>query len=206
MNRRLAFIPITGLVLLTLAGCGTTPNANGTNNNQVINSTTNTSDANAVSISTGSTHNSVSNTGNTTPGNTANSTPTDSTTTSQSDYAGETAFINNKGYSVSATTPNATVKTASGETLSAWIGVSGRSAHNQFVFFFLNGKYLGTDTANPSVEITSVKAGGNGIAATYPVYKKNDSFADPTGAPMTITYRWNGSKLVPNKSYPKQFS
>ncbi|QSO47469.1 LppP/LprE family lipoprotein [Alicyclobacillus mengziensis] len=128
-------------------------------------------------------------------------------------YANEIALINAKGYDVPGTpydvtrsAPNASVQTASGETLSAWIGVKmGSDGYNQFVFFFLNGKYLGTDTAKPSLEITSAKAAGNGIAVTYPVYRKNDSFADPTGTPVTITYAWNGSELVPNKSYPKQF-
>jgi len=129
-------------------------------------------------------------------------------------YANEIALINGKGYDVpdpsydvNRSTPNASVQTASGETLSAWIGEKMASdGHNQFVFFFLNGKYLGTDTAKPSLEITSAKAVGNGIAVTYPVYMKNDSFADPTGTPVTITYTWNGSKLIPNKPYPSQFS
>lgn len=122
-------------------------------------------------------------------------------------YSDEIALINGKGYNVTATKPNASVQTSSGETLAAWIGVKmGSDGHNQFVFFFFNGKYLGTDTAKPSLEITSAKAAVNGIAVTYPVYKKNDSFANPTGTPVTITYTWSGSKLVPNKPYPKQFS
>ena len=32
MNKRLTFIPMTAFVLLTLAGCGSTPNASGVNN------------------------------------------------------------------------------------------------------------------------------------------------------------------------------
>lgn len=131
--------------------------------------------------------------------------PSTSNSLSPSTDQREVALIKSKGYSVNGTTPNATVKTSSGATLSAWIGVSGRDGHNQFVFFFLNGTYLGTDTAQPSVEITSAKAAGSGIAVTYPVYMQNDSFAHPTGTPVTITYTWNGSKLVPDKPYPKQF-
>ncbi|MCF8568129.1 LppP/LprE family lipoprotein [Alicyclobacillus tolerans] len=207
MNKRLTFIPMTAFVLLTLAGCGSTPNASGVNNNQVTNSTTNTLDTSAVSGSTGATNKTASNTGNATTGNTANSAPTDSTTTSQSDYASQITLIKNKGYSVDETTPNATVKNASGDTLTAWITTDRQSqdGYNHLVFFFLNGQYLGTDTAKPSLEITSAKAAGNGIAVTYPVYMSNDSFADPTGTPVTITYTLNGSKLVANKPYPKQF-
>lgn len=204
MNQHLALIPITGLALLTLAGCATTPNGNGANNNLITNSTANTSGANAVSNSTGATSNTALNTGNDT-----NSTQVSvsSTITSKSDYVSKIALIKNKGYSVSRSTPNASVQTASGDILTAWIttAMQSQDGYNQLVFFFLNGKYLETDTAKPSVEITSAKAAGNGIAVTYPVYKKNDSFANPTGTPVTITYTWNGSKLVSNRPYPEQF-
>lgn len=203
MNKHLALISSTGMVLLTLAGCATTPNENGANNNSVTNSTTTTSGA-KVSNSSGSTNNTSTNTGNS--GNKVQ-VSSSSTTTSKSNYASEIAWITNKSYSVSGSTPNATVQTAAGDTLAAWITTATQSqdGHNQLVFFFLNGKYLGTDTAKPSLEITNAKAVGNSIAVTYPVYKKNDSFANPTGTPVTITYTWNGSTLVPNKPYPKQF-
>lgn len=66
MNKYFALIPITGLVLLTTAGCATTPNGNGANNNQATNVTSNMSDVNAVSDSTGVTNNTTSNGDNTT--------------------------------------------------------------------------------------------------------------------------------------------
>ncbi|MFD1676781.1 LppP/LprE family lipoprotein [Alicyclobacillus fodiniaquatilis] len=202
MNKQLAFLTVTGLALLTVAGCATPPNGNATKNQPLTSSTTNTSDAHVASHSTKASKNIASNTGNN--ASSVQISLSDATS-SHANYANEIALIKNKGYSVSGTTPNATVKTSSGATLSAWIGITGGDGYNQFVFFFLNGKYLGTDTAKPSVAITSAKAAGDSIAVTYPVYKNNDSFANPTGAPVTITYTWNGSKLVPNKPYPKQF-
>ncbi|QSO47684.1 LppP/LprE family lipoprotein [Alicyclobacillus mengziensis] len=203
MHKRLALIPITGLMLLTLGGCATTPSGNGANNSHVKNSAATTPLANVLSHSGGATNNTASSTAGAPANNVQVS--VSSTPTSQSSYASEISLIKNKGYLVNGTAPNASVRTSSGAILSAWMGVSGRDGHNQFVFFFLNGDYLGTDTAKPSIEITSVTAAGNGIAVTYPVYKKNDSFANPTGTPVTITYTWNGSKLVPNKPYPNQF-
>lgn len=122
-------------------------------------------------------------------------------------YANQIAVIQRNGYEPTNKTPNASVETASGGTLQAWIGVrTGSDGYNQYVFFFLNGRYLGTDTAKPSLQITSVKPVGSGIAVTYPVYKRGDSNAHPTGTPVTITYTWNGSHLVPNKPYPNQFN
>ncbi|KPV43013.1 LppP/LprE family lipoprotein [Alicyclobacillus ferrooxydans] len=236
MNKHFAFIPITGLVLLTLAGCGTVPNATGTTTgtaaHQFTNSATGTSGANAATHSMGATNNTASSTGytgagnsvigntaagstaasntatgNTAAGSTVNNASTDSTTTPQQEDASVIALIKDKGYVVDETTPNADVKTASGDTLTAWIATAAQSqdGYNHLVFFFLNGQYIGTDTAKPSLEITSAVPAGNGIAVTYPVYTSNDSFADPTGRPVTITYTWNGSKLVPNKPYPTQF-
>lgn len=204
MNKRFSVIPMTGLVLLTLAGCGNTSHTGSPST--VQSPTTRTSGGSVESNSAGMTTNTTSN-----PGNTANSVHVSASrsTASQSNYASEIALIKKKNHSVKGgkTTPNATVKTASGNTLTAWITMATKSqdGYSQLVFFFLNGKYLGTDTAKPSLEITSAKAVGHGIAVTYPVYKKSDSFANPTGAPVTITYTWNGSKLVPDKPYPKQF-
>lgn len=125
-----------------------------------------------------------------------------------SNYASEIAVIRSKGYSVTAQKPNASVKTATGETLSAWICIlsSSQDGYAEHVFFFLNGKFLETDS-QLSPEITSAKpAGAGSIAVTYPVYKSTDALAHPTGIPVTITYTWNGSKLVANKPYPKQFA
>jgi len=201
MNRNLPLIPITGMVLLTLAGCATVPTGNSANNNLVTNATMSTSGTNGLSTS------STSNASNTSSHTKGVQISVSSTATSQPNYASEISLINKKGYSVKGKTPSATVQTASGDTLTAWITTATQSqdGHNQLVFFFLNGIYLGTDTDKPSLEITSAKAVENGIAVTYPVYKKNDSFAKPTGTPVTITYTWNGSKLVPKKPYPKQF-
>lgn len=224
MNKRFAVIPITGLVLLTLAGCGTIPNALGAKHHQVISPKTSTSSASnaakrtlgSSTVPTSATSTSAIDTVSTSSTSTSGAKTTTSTITSHpsaptlsnsSAYVNEIALIKRKGYDVVGTKPSASVQTGSGDTLAAWIGVAmGSDGHNQYVFFFRNGKYLGTDTSKPSLEITGAQASGNGIAVTYPVYKANDSFADPTGTPVTITYTWNGSQLVPNKPYPVQFS
>ncbi|WP_067624159.1 LppP/LprE family lipoprotein [Alicyclobacillus acidiphilus] len=178
MDKRLTIISVTGLVLFTLAGCATNLNASGADGNEVANRAT----ANMPSVNS--------------PTGAASLNP---------NFANQIALIRGKGYRVSGSSPDASVQTSSGGTLTAWIGTDEEDEHHQFVFFFLNGTYLGTDTAKPSVEIASAKAVGHGIAVTYPVYKKNDALANPTGTPVTITYTWNGSKLVPDRPYPNQF-
>ncbi|QSO52667.1 LppP/LprE family lipoprotein [Alicyclobacillus curvatus] len=211
MNKHFAIIPITGFALLTLAGCGTTTNGAGAGNAPVTNSTASTASTagtagtNGVSPSVANTNNATSHAGTATNNNVEVS--VSSTPTVQATDAREIALVKQHGYSVSGTTPSAIVRTASGDTLVAWIATATQSqdGHNQLVFFFLNGKYLGTDTAKPSLMISNAKAVDSGISVTYPVYRKGDSFADPTGTPVTIVYTWNGSKLVPNQPYPHQF-
>lgn len=189
MNKPMILMPITGIIILTLVGCGTMQTGNPVQGTQGVHSTGAQSNVSTQPENTES----------------GSSVSVRSTKPSRSNYAAEIALIRTKGYTVSGTIPNATVKTASGATLSAWLGITGNDGYNQFVFFFLDGKYLGTDTMKPSIEITSVMPRGHGITVTYPVYTSHDSFADPTGTPVAITYTWTGNRLVPNKPHPKEF-
>lgn len=71
------------------------------------------------------------------------------------------------------------------------------------MFFFLNTRYLGTDTSSPSAGIGDFRAAGTGsIAVTYPNYAKSDPLCCPSGQPVTITYHWNGTSLVPSGTPP----
>jgi LppP/LprE lipoprotein len=88
---------------------------------------------------------------------------------------------------------------SSGQNLYAWHGVCHGSADGycQKMFFFIGSTYLGTDTGAASIDIMDFQPAGPGsIAVTYANYKSNDPFCCPTGRPATITYHWNGTRLV----------
>ncbi|WP_241716838.1 LppP/LprE family lipoprotein [Sulfoacidibacillus ferrooxidans] len=105
-------------------------------------------------------------------------------------------LILSKGY-VPASSPNAAVSDGHGNTLYAWNGVMPGDGSVQWVFFFDGSKYIGTDTAKPDTYINSIEPAGTGeIKVTYAVYTANDSIADPTGTPFSVTYQWNGTRLV----------
>ncbi len=92
-----------------------------------------------------------------------------------------------------------------GGTLYAWPGVCTGSADGycQKVFFFIGARYLGTDTARNSNAITGVRAAGpQNIDVTYPSYAPQDPLCCPSGKPVTITYHWNGTRLVPSGTPP----
>lgn len=205
MNKRLALIPVTGFVLFSLAGCATTNHETNATHTQTATSASNAVGGGGTAGAGNQT--TAGNTGSVSTGNTVTIGAADSTPSPSSTYAKEIALMKKKGYSANERTPSATVTSTSGDQVTAWLTTATQSqdGYNHFVFFFVNGQFIGTDTAKPSLEITRVAASGNGIAVTYPVYKANDAYADPTGTPVTITYTWTGSKLVPNKPYPSQF-
>lgn len=63
----------------------------------------------------------------------------------------------------------------------------------QQVFFFVNDRYLGTDTLKTSTSIGEVAPVGPGrIRVTY----------TPVRPPVTITYTWNGQSLTPDGTPP----
>ncbi|HLI52047.1 MAG TPA: LppP/LprE family lipoprotein [Thermomicrobiaceae bacterium] len=107
-------------------------------------------------------------------------------------------FLPAAGY---ATTGNGT-----GGLLIAWAGVCRGSAdgHCQRVFFFNGDRYVGADTTRgTSPAITRVAAAGSrAFAVTYAHYAPQDPLCCPSLKPVTITYKWNGSKMVASGKPP----
>jgi hypothetical protein len=73
----------------------------------------------------------------------------------------------------------------------------------QQAFFFSNDQYLGTDTYSPSIAIHRVADAGEAtIAVTYAHYATTDPFCCPSLPDVTITYHWDGERLVPSGTPP----
>lgn len=92
-----------------------------------------------------------------------------------------------------------------GHTLYAWHGTCQGSADGycQKMFFFIDARYLGTDTSAESTSIADYQTGGTGtITVTYANYGKNDPLCCPSRQPVTISFRWNGTKLIPSGTPP----
>lgn len=92
-----------------------------------------------------------------------------------------------------------------GSTLIAISGmqVPAADGYTQWVFFFRGTMYLGTDTAVPSPQLQLTGSPGPGqVNVQYTAYAPNDPLCCPSLPPVTITYTWNGSALVPNGTPP----
>lgn len=97
------------------------------------------------------------------------------------------------------------VTTTQGAQLSAWQAVCTSSADGNCAkaFFFVGDRYIGTDTAKPSLAIVGVGATGpSTIAVTYAHFLPNDPLCCPSGAPVKVSYTWTGSKLVASGAPP----
>lgn len=113
------------------------------------------------------------------------------------------ARISSLGYSLSTDLGFSTMEyIGNGQYVTAWVGTQNTapSIAGQKVFFFLNGTYLGTDTAKAHGYVTGLAPSGPGtIAVTYGSETLN-------GKPFTIQYQWNGSKLVANGFFPSKYT
>jgi hypothetical protein len=118
----------------------------------------------------------------------------------------EAAKISSLGYSISLNPEDeTTVSTANGDSLTALVGgklePDSTALGSEYIFFFLNGKYLGTDTSLPHYPIGGMYPDGHGtIAVNYYNLSSNG-----TTSPFTIHYHWNGSKLIAEGSFPSGF-
>ena len=62
-------------------------------------------------------------------------------------------------------------------------------------FFFYKGKYVGTDTEEPSIDVGLKWAGGDTIALEYILYRKDDSLCCSTAGAALVRFKWDGAKL-----------
>jgi hypothetical protein len=87
--------------------------------------------------------------------------------------------------------------------LNAIVGILKTSGDGKYqhAFFFLNGHYIGTDTAKPSADIAVNNTAGDLVTTTYGIFKPTDALAAPSSY-RSVRYEWNGSKLVPLDPIP----
>jgi len=141
--------------------------------------------------------------GTTTVTETSGSETTTTTTTAgraspdpSTDAAGETAAarVAEEGFSVADTSgydPNMTLNALVGD------GPGG-----QMVFFFVDGDYIGTDTADPSGDIDIVSSSDTVTEVSYGIYVPEDPDCCPSGGRQTVRYSWSGSELQPLDPIP----
>lgn len=113
--------------------------------------------------------------------------------------SGAAAVVRAKGY-----TPNDTSDYHSDQALRVLVGTRTGSGdgYGQQAFFFVNGRYIGTDAKEPSATLKIVSQGDTEVTLAYPLYRKNDPLSSPSGGQARVTFQLNNGKLVPLGKIP----
>jgi hypothetical protein len=107
--------------------------------------------------------------------------------------SGAAVVVRARGY-----TPNNTSEYHSDQALRVMVGTRTGSAdgYEQQAFFFVNGRYLGTDTKLPSAAVKVVSQGDTEVTLGYALYRPNDPLVNPGGGEAHVTFQLNNGKLV----------
>jgi hypothetical protein len=85
-----------------------------------------------------------------------------------------------------------------GQTLRVLVGTRDGSTegHAQQAFFFLDGRYLGTDTKEPSAQMKVLSQSDTEVAIAYGLYRQGDSLCCPSGGQRVVHFALNNGKLT----------
>jgi hypothetical protein len=113
--------------------------------------------------------------------------------------SGAAAVVRAHGY-----TPNDTSQYHSDQTLRVLVGTRTGSAdgYAQQAFFFVDGRYLGTDTKLPSAAIKVIDQADTEVTLGYALYRKGDALVNPSGGETHVTFQLNNGKLVALQKIP----
>lgn len=85
-----------------------------------------------------------------------------------------------------------------GQTLRVLVGTRSGSSDGlgQQAFFFLDGRYLGTDASSPSASVKVVDQSDTEVTLGYPLYKAHDPLCCPAGGEAKVRFQLNNGHLV----------
>jgi hypothetical protein len=108
------------------------------------------------------------------------------------------SVLNARGY-----TPVESSQYHSSQTLRVLVGAKTGSSdgYGQQAFFFVGGRYIGTDTKEPSASVKVVSQGDTEVTLSYPLYRAGAPLASPSGQ-ATVHFQLNNGKLTALEEIP----
>jgi hypothetical protein len=201
-SARARWVPVglAAIGMLALGGCGS-----GTTKTVTISGTFSPHATTQRTTTTGTTSSSPT---TTTPPNTTTSTSqggsaqtTRTTTapaftkesTSPEGLGAAVAVIKAHGY-----TPGETSTYNPSNTLRVLVGTRDDSSdgYGQQAFFFVDGRYIGTDTKEPSASVKVIGQSDTEVTLAYSLYKPGDPLSHPSGGEATVHFQLNNGRLV----------
>jgi uncharacterized Zn-binding protein involved in type VI secretion len=106
---------------------------------------------------------------------------------------GAVAALKAKGY-----TPEETSQYHPSQTLRVLVGTHAGSSdgYGQHAFFFVAGRYIGTDTKEPSATVDVIAQSDTEVTLGYPLYRKGDPLASPSGGRAIVRFQLDNGKLT----------
>jgi hypothetical protein len=110
-----------------------------------------------------------------------------------------TALVRVHGY-----TPNDVSQYHPNQTLRVLVGTHTGSGdgYGQQAFFFVQGRYIGTDTASPSATLRVLAQSDTSVTLGYPLYRHTDPLCCPGGGQAAVRFELNNGKLAPAQPIP----
>jgi hypothetical protein len=101
-------------------------------------------------------------------------------------------------------TPNNTAEYHPSQTLRVLLGTRTGSGdgYGQRAFFFVGGRYIGTDATEPSATLKVLAQSDTSVTLAYPLYRHNDPLCCPGGGQATVRFELNNGKLAPASPIP----
>lgn len=109
------------------------------------------------------------------------------------------ALVRARGY-----TPNDTSEYHPDQTLRVLVGTrtGSQEGFGQQAFFFVGGRYIGTDTKEPSATVKVAAQSDTEVTLSYELYRPGDSLSSPSGGQATVHFQLNNGKLTPVGKIP----
>lgn len=119
------------------------------------------------------------------------------------DLSGAVAVVKAHGF-----TPNNTSDYRADQTLRVLTATRTGSGdgYAQQAFFFVGGRYIGTDTSQPSAGVKVVAQSDTEVKLAYPLYRPHDPLCCPGGGQATVRFQLNNGRLVPLGTIPPSSS
>jgi hypothetical protein len=103
------------------------------------------------------------------------------------------ALVRGRGF-----TPNDTNQYHSNQTLRVLVGTRTGSGdgYGQQAFFFVDGRYIGTDSKEPSATLKVLSQSDTEVTLAYPLYRNNDPLCCAGGGQASVRFALNNGKLT----------
>jgi len=119
--------------------------------------------------------------------------------TSTEGLRGAMAVLASKGFTATDTSayhPNQTLRVLIGT------GAHSNDGYDKQAFFFVDGRYIGTDSTRPSAQVSVVSQSDTEVTLAYSLYRSSDPLCCPGGGQAKVRFQLNNGQLTPLDPLP----